>query len=512
MLQAQSLWELVERRAAATPDAPIAIDSGGRSLTFGEFKADAERAAAGLAGLGVTERTVVSWQLPTWLESMVLVAALSRLSALQNPILPILREREVGFIVRQARTRLLIVPSTFRDFDSEGMARAIAKEVDGLDVLIADRELPAGDPAALPAPPSTEGDPPVRWLFYTSGTTAEPKGAQHTDLTVMAAAKGMAERLALVAEDRSALVFPFTHIGGIIWLFAGLMTGLVHLIDEVFDPVGTTEFLAREEVTLAGSGTPFHQAYLKYQRDHPDQKLFPNARAYPGGGAPKPPQLHYDVKSELGGVGIVSGYGLTESPILTMAGVDDTDEVLANTEGRATPGVELRIAKPDGRVARPGEEGEVRAKAPQLMKGYLDSALDADAFDEEGFFRTGDLGRLDEAGNLTITGRLKDVIIRKGENISAKEVEDLLFQHPKVADVAVVGLPDPELGERACAVVALKDPADSLELADVGEFLVGKNLSKRKLPEQLEIVDRLPRNPAGKVVKTELRERFAQQR
>jgi non-ribosomal peptide synthetase component E (peptide arylation enzyme) len=195
-----------------------------------------------------------------------------------------------------------------------------------------------------------------------------------------------------------------------------------------------------------------------------------------------------------------------------MASVDDTDEVLAHTEGRATPGVELRIAKLGGGVAAAGEEGEVRAKAQQLMKGYLDSKLDAAAFDEDGFFRTGDLGRLDEAGNLTITGRLKDVIIRKGENISAKEIEDLLFQHPKIADVAVVGLPDPELGERACAVVALKDANDALELIEIADFLVDQNLSKRKLPEQLEIVDQLPRNPAGKVVKTELRERFASAR
>src|SRR5919108_4761929 len=184
MLEAPGLWDLIERRADATPDASIAVDQQGRSLTFSQFRTEAGRTAAGLAGVGAGEGTVVSWQLPTWLESMVLVAALSRLSALQNPILPILREREVGFIVRQARTRLIIVPSTFRDFDFEGMARAIAKDVDRLDVLIADRELPTGDPATLPAPPSTDGEPPVRWLFYTSGTTAEPKGAQHTDLTV----------------------------------------------------------------------------------------------------------------------------------------------------------------------------------------------------------------------------------------------------------------------------------------------------------------------------------------
>src|SRR5919108_4117274 len=223
MLEAPGLWDLIERRADATPDASIAVDQQGRSLTFSQFRTEAGRAAAGLAGVGVDEGAVVSWQLPTWLESMILVAALSRLSALQNPILPILREREVGFIVRQARTSLLIVPSTFRGFDFEGMARGIAKEVDGLDVLICDRELPVGDPSTLAPPPSSDADQPVRWLFYTSGTTAEPKGAQHTDPTVMAAAKGMAERLALVPEDRSALVFPFTHIGGVIWLFAGVL-------------------------------------------------------------------------------------------------------------------------------------------------------------------------------------------------------------------------------------------------------------------------------------------------
>src|SRR5439155_20733490 len=149
------------------------------------------------------------------------------------------------------------------------------------------------------------------------------------------------------------------------------------------DPVGTVEFLQREDVTLAGSGTTFHLAYLKAQRAA-EGRLFPHVRCCPGGGGPKPPQLHFDVKKELGGVGIVSGYGLTESPILTMASVDDDEEVLANTEGRPMPGVDLRVVKLAGGVAKAGQEGEIRAKAPQLMKGYLNSALDADAFDEDG--------------------------------------------------------------------------------------------------------------------------------
>ena len=248
------------------------------------------------------------------------------------------------------------------------------------------------------------------------------------------------------------------------------------------------------------------------QRADPDTTLFPAARAFPGGGAPKPPQLHYDVKRELGGVGIVSGYGLTECPILAMNTVHDRDDHLANTEGSPTPGVEVRVVTLDGKAAAPGEEGEIRAKGPMLFRGYLDSSLDADAFDADGFFRTGDLGTQDAEGFLTITGRLKDVIIRKGENISAKEVEDLLFTSPAVADVAVVGVPDPASGERACAVLVPADPAAPPTLDDVAQFCTDAGLMRQKIPEQLEIVDALPRNATGKVLKHELRKRYSEAR
>jgi acyl-CoA synthetase (AMP-forming)/AMP-acid ligase II len=504
VLQADGLWELVEQRAARTPDAPLTVDEAGDVLTFGELRTDAERVAAGLAALDVGAGTVVSWQLPTWCSSFVLVAALARLGAVQNPILPIYRSREVGFVVRQAGTRLLVVPGVWRGFDHAAMGADLAASTEGLVVLVADRVLPDGDPATLPpAPPPGE----VRWLFYTSGTTADPKGARHTDATIRAAATGMAERLALRPDDRHGLVFPFTHIGGITWLFASLLVGSGNVITEAFDPVATPALLQREDVTLAGSGTPFHLAYLAAQRAAPDRPLFPSVRAFPGGGAPKPPQLHHDVKAELGGVGVVSGYGLTEAPLLTMGSVEDDDDALARTEGRPMSGVALRLVTTDGRVAGPGEEGEVRAKAPQVMVGYVDAALDADAFDDEGWFRTGDLGRL-EPGGLVVTGRLKDVIIRKGENISAKEVEDLVYAHPKVADVAVVGLPDPVLGERCCAVVVCRDAADPLRLDELVDHLEGTGLMRQKFPEQLELVDALPRNPSGKVVKTALRDRF----
>jgi acyl-CoA synthetase (AMP-forming)/AMP-acid ligase II len=191
-----------------------------------------------------------------------------------------------------------------------------------------------------------------------------------------------------------------------------------------------------------------------------------------------------------------------------MSGVGDGDDDLAHTEGAAMPGVELKLVTLDGRVAGVGEEGEVRAKAPQLMKGYLDSSLDADAFDEEGYFRTGDLGRLDERGNLIITGRVKDIIIRKGENVSAKEVEDLLYTHPKIADVAVVGVPDPDSGERVCAIVQTAVGEEPITFDEMVGHLKEQGLMTQKLPEQLEVIEVIPRNPAGKVLKHVLRDQY----
>ena len=511
-LFAPTLWELIESRAAATPEAVLAREDTGKELTFAGYRDACLRAAAGLyADHGVRAGTGVSWELPTWNESLVLVGALCRLGARQNPLIPIYRHREVGFIVTQSEASLLIVPTVYRGFDFEAMARELAADRPGLEVLVVDRALPDGDPAVLPpvAPATTSAaDAPVRWLFYTSGTTADPKGATHTDLTVTASALAMAECLDMRADDVSALVFPFTHIGGIGWLIAALMTGCTLLTTEAFDPAGTPAFLAANGVTLAGSGTPFHLAYLAAQRSDAGGPIFPHVRSYPGGDAPKPPQLHHDLKAEIGGVGIVSGYGLTEAPIVVMASTGDPDEKLADTEGRPTPGVELIVVALDGSRAGPGQEGEIRLKGPQVIRGYLDPALDADAFDDEGYFRSGDLGIVDDEGYVTITGRLKDVIIRHGENISAKEVEDLLYAHPAVADVAVIGLPDPKKGERACAVVAVAE-GQSFDFATMGEYLRGKGLRVNAVPEQLELVDVVPRNPAGKILKQSLREQFA---
>jgi cyclohexanecarboxylate-CoA ligase len=525
VLRARNIWDLIVRRAELTPDRELAVDEAGRRITFGAYRDRAERVAAGLAsGHAVSEGDVVSWIQPSWIEAMVLFGALRRLGAVQNPIIPIYREREVGFIVRQAEPTLMLVPSEWRGFDYAAMAGAVT---DGTKTRVlvadraADRSLPEGDPDGLPLPPDDEvddvdggddgddgNDVPVRFIYYTSGTTADPKGARHGDRSLRAASLGMAQRLHLAEDDRFALVFPFTHVAGGLYMYAAMAYGFTLVLDEAFDPGTTPDLLRRERITQGGAGTFFHQVYLQAQRALPEgERLFPHVRTFPGGGAPKPPSLHEDLKAAFG-VGVVSGYGLTEAPVLTMNDAGDDDRTLATTEGRAVEGTRLRIVRADGSEAGAGEEGEVRARGPQVTLGYLDPALDADAFDEDGWFRTGDLGRLDEGGNLTITGRLKDVIIRKGENIPAKEVEDLLFTHPKVADVAVIGLRDAERGERACAVIVPAAGQEPLGLEEMTAHLLGAGLITRKLPEQIEVVDALPRNPSGKILKFELQARF----
>ncbi len=502
----KTLWQLVCERAETTPDKRMALDEAGRTMTFGEYRNWSERVAAGLAGHGVGAGTNVSWVLPSRFEAMVLAAALARLGAIQNPILPIYRAREIGFITRQSGCAVLIVPGVFRGFDYPPMARE-ATGGTGIEVIVADPGLPEGDPADLAAYEPAFDD--LRWLFYSSGTTADPKGAKHTDHSMSAANDGMQWSMEVGPDDRAAVVFPITHVGGLIWLFNAMQTGVELLTVETFSPSETPRWLGERGVTCAGAGTVFWQSYLSAQRAVTDgTRLMPEVRIFNGGGAPKPKTLHAEMMREMGAP-VIGGWGMTESPINTMVHVGDPDDKKADTDGRACPGVQIRLVT-DDRDCGPDEEGELRVKGPQLCMGYLDSSLDDDAFDSEGWFKTGDLGVRDAGGWISITGRLKDIIIRKGENISAKEIEDLLHSHPSIADAAVIGVPDERSGERACAVVVCRAGAN-LTLAEMVTFLKDHQLSVYKIPEQLEIVEVLPRNPTGKVLKKDLRATYGGQ-
>ena len=259
-IETTDLWNLVLKRAELTPESEMLIDEQGRRLTFLEYKIASQQMAAGFHDLGVKEGDVVTWELPTWIETIVLSAALSRLGAIQNPIIAIYREREVGFCVKQANASFLITPKEYRGFNFEEMGANIAASSDQLTALAFEpNDFPTADPAILPT--YTEGEEnALRWLCYTSGTTSDPKGAKPTDASVAAIGKSMGERLDVQFGDRPALVFPFPHIGGLTWLFTALQTGATLICDAAFDPVKTTELLSREDCTHPGAGTPFHMA------------------------------------------------------------------------------------------------------------------------------------------------------------------------------------------------------------------------------------------------------------
>jgi acyl-CoA synthetase (AMP-forming)/AMP-acid ligase II len=508
---ADSIWQLVRIRAERTPDRVLITDEHDAVLTFGELRERAEAVAAGLFELGIGPGDVAAWQLPSRIDAVVLFIALARLGAIQNPLIPMLREQEIDFICTQTRTRLLVVPSVFRGYDHLAMARSIASRLPGMAVIDADAGLPVGDVSALPPAPDPshqESAATVRWLFYTSGTTAAPKGAQHTDAGLLAASRTFNDCTKLEAHDRVASLSPIAHVGGVLHILSSLATGSRDIISAIYEQAGTTRQMEAAGVTLGGSGVPFIQGYLREQRKRPDHRYFPNVRAFLVGGSPRPPALHYDVQRELGGVGIVSGYGLTECPYVSWARVDDPDDKLPMTEGRPPAATRIKITDAEGSPLPAGQSGELRVRAPQLMLGYLDSSLDAEAFDDEGYFRTGDLAMVDDAGYLTITGRIKDVIIRNMENISAREIENLALTFPRAAETAVIGLPDAETGERVCAVIVPADPADPPTLEELVAHLRAEGLNPRKLPVQVEYVPELPKNAMNKVVKKTLKDQF----
>ncbi|MBK3579345.1 AMP-binding protein [Streptomyces sp. MBT65] len=490
----RTLWELVVRRADLTPDRPVFLQDD-RALTFGELRDRSERVAAGLYDMGVRPGTVVAWQLPTRIETALLSFALARLGAVQTPVIPFYRDREVGFALRESKAEYFAVPGTWRGFDHMEMARRLGAR--GIFEAYDDAQLPDGEPSLLPAPPADGTS--VRWIYWTSGTTSDPKGVLHTDRSLIAGGSCLAHALRLTADDVGSMAFPYAHIAGPDYTVMLLLYGFPAVMFEQFALPDALEGYRKHGVTVAGGSTAFYSMFLAEQRKQPDRKVIPSLRLLAGGGAPKPPEVYHSVVREMG-VQLTHGYGMTEVPMITMGDPEDTTENLATTEGRPPEGMEIRIA----------EGGEVRLRGEAVCQGYLDPAQTAEAFDADGFLRTGDLGVVTDSGHLILTGRLKDVIIRKGENISAKEIEDLLAAHPDVGDVAVVGLPDAERGERVCAVVEQPPGAGELTLAAVTDHLRAEGLSVHKLPEQLEIVDALPRNETlRKVLKYKLRERYS---
>jgi acyl-CoA synthetase (AMP-forming)/AMP-acid ligase II len=505
LLNAPTLWGLIRLRAAATPDACMLIDTDGLRWSFAQFAAGAERVAAILQGHGVGDGTVVTWQMPTSVSALLMSAALARLGAIQNPVIHLYGKKELLAILKQNRSSLMVVAAD-AGRDDAALARAVIGELaDPPALLVFDLAFAPVDPKPLP-PERCHDD--VRWVYYTSGTSAEPKGVCHTDASLIAGGRALAQALALTPSDIGSLSFPYAHVGGSMYLVMLLCVGMAALVLPSFDPKRSSALFTLHGVTVTGGSTAHYQGLLNAQRSQPGIPLAPTLRLLSGGGAAKPPALFYQLRDELQ-LKVAHSYGMTEAPMVSGGSPLHSEEQLAHSDGKPVSGMLIRIVRADGSLAATGEPGEIRIKGPTLCRGYTDPALTRAAFDADGYFHTGDIGMLRPDGHLALTGRLKDVIIRKGENVSAQELEQILGLHPKVGAVAVIGLPDRERGERVCAVVELRDPAVRLSFEEMVACFEAAGSMRQKIPEQLELVDLLPRNETfNKILKFKLRERF----
>jgi cyclohexanecarboxylate-CoA ligase len=392
------------------------------------------------------------------------------------------------------------------------MAHRIAAERPGMQVVTCDDgALPDGDALTLPPPPTVSAD--GRYVFTTSGTTSDPKCVRHSDLTLGAGARGYIHSIRPAADDVFAMPFPIAHIGGLTMTVTMLTVGFPMVLIDPFFPDDAAEAISRHAVTIVGGSAAHFAALLEVHRAWPASTTAPMAtvRMMNGGGSPKSPALCRALAEEMD-VKLVYGYGMTECPTIALATPVDSPEQLACTDGWAVPETEIRIvdsAGAPGESRAPNVEGDIEIRGAALFSGYIDDTTTAESFTADGWFRTGDRGRLRDDGHLVLTGRSKDLIIRKGENISAQEIELILLGLPSVAGVAVIGVPDEQRGERVCAVVELKPDVVAPTLDDVIEQCRRQGLMTQKIPEQLEVVDALPRNSMMKVLKLELRQRFA---
>lgn len=508
-----TFWALVEAAAARWGDRTMLRDERDRRLSFVEFRDAGEQVARGLVELGLGPGTRVSWQLPTGLEACVLMAAISRVGGVQTPLIPILGPKEVRFMTDQTRAEWLIVPGKRRGVDHEARAREIGKDL-GFEVLVLDAlpvgpyglSLPVAASSATEPLPAAPADPDAtRWIYYTSGTTADPKGARHTEASILAASNAFACSGWYAEGDVAVVPIPVAHVGGVMLTSVVLRTGSCAALVEAFDPVRTPAFAAACDATIVSGNEAVFQAYLDAQTQHGGAPLLPRLKICSSGGSSRSIETFNRIQQELGGAGAMSGWGLSECPAVTAGRVGDPDDALARTDGQPAPGVEVTVVDADGNACAAGAEGELRLRAPQLMQGYVDASLDAAAFDAEGRLRTGDLGLIEASGHVRVTGRLKDVIIRNGENISALEVEQTLASHPAIRDVAVLGLPDARTGERCCAAIELAAGEGAPTVADVASHCLAAGLAKWKVPEQVEVIEAIPRDGLGKIDKRGLR-------
>ena len=492
----------------------VALVDGDRRLTFGEWSTLASHFAAVMRAKGIEPGDVVAFQLPNWWETAVVFVATAQLGAVANPLLPIFREREIGFMLRQSGARILFVPQRFRGFDYPAMVDRVAARTTLEDVIV----VRAADGPTLFDSLSVRKEPVAEWnpsvhellmLMYTSGTTAEPKGVLHSHASLLAEVSSLARVHDLGVDDVTLMPSPLTHISGVLHgIIAPAVLATRAILMERWQPEHALDLIERHSVSYMVGAPVFLRGLVEARGDGgaPNSCL----RLFSCGGADVPPELMRQARRVLG-CSAKRVYGSTEFPTISTTSEADVDAFGISTDGRPIDPNQVRIVKSDGSADRTplavGTEGEVQALGPECFVGYVDASLNDDAFTEDGWFRTGDLGVLDEDGYLKITGRLKEIIIRKGEKISIREVEEAICLHPSVREACMVGIPDAEVGERGCVVVVVVDQR-SMDLSELGQHLSARGIARQKHPERMLLVDALPRTDSGKVHRAAVQRMF----
>ncbi|EFB2559783.1 medium-chain fatty-acid--CoA ligase [Escherichia coli] len=508
-----SLADYWQQTARAMPDKIAVVDNHGASYTYSALDHAASCLANWMLAKGIESGDRIAFQLPGWCEFTVIYLACLKIGAVSVPLLPSWREAELVWVLNKCQAKMFFAPTLFKQTRPVDLILPLQNQLPQLQQIVGvDKLAPAtsslslsqiiADNTPLTTAITTHGDELAAVLF-TSGTEGLPKGVMLTHNNILASERAYCARLNLTWQDVFMMPAPLGHATGFLHgVTAPFLIGARSVLLDIFTPDACLALLEQQRCTCMLGATPFVYDLLNLLEKQPAD--LSALRFFLCGGTTIPKKVARECQQR--GIKLLSVYGSTESSPHAVVNLDDPLSRFMHTDGYAAAGVEIKVVDDARKTLSPGCEGEEASRGPNVFMGYFDEPeLTARALDEEGWYYSGDLCRMDEAGYIKITGRKKDIIVRGGENISSREVEDILLQHPKIHDACVVAMPDERLGERSCAYVVLKAPHHSLSLEEVVAFFSRKRVAKYKYPEHIVVIEKLPRTASGKIQKFLLR-------
>ncbi|MGC4492239.1 medium-chain fatty-acid--CoA ligase [Escherichia coli] len=508
-----SLADYWQQTARAMPDKIAVVDNHGASYTYSALDHAASCLANWMLAKGIESGDRIAFQLPGWCEFTVIYLACLKIGAVSVPLLPSWREAELVWVLNKCQAKMFFAPTLFKQTRPVDLILPLQNQLPQLQQIVGvDKLAPAtsslslsqiiADNTSLTTAITTHGDELAAVLF-TSGTEGLPKGVMLTHNNILASERAYCARLNLTWQDVFMMPAPLGHATGFLHgVTAPFLIGARSVLLDIFTPDACLALLEQQRCTCMLGATPFVYDLLNVLEKQPAD--LSALRFFLCGGTTIPKKVARECQQR--GIKLLSVYGSTESSPHAVVNLDDPLSRFMHTDGYAAAGVEIKVVDDARKTLPPGCEGEEASRGPNVFMGYFDEPeLTARALDEEGWYYSGDLCRMDEAGYIKITGRKKDIIVRGGENISSREVEDILLQHPKIHDACVVAMSDERLGERSCAYVVLKAPHHSLSLEEVVAFFSRKRVAKYKYPEHIVVIEKLPRPTSGKIQKFLLR-------